>query len=195
MKRLHACYCRSRHWRSTLDRLVPWALADVDLGDHVLELGPGHVPTIPLLRSRTRRVTAIDTDAAIARLRCQPGLGLVRGDAASLPFATGTFSAVVAFTMLHHIPTAELQQQLFREVYRTLTPGGVFVGTDARLSLSLWLFHLGETCACIPPDEAAARFASAGFTNIVVERQARFFSFRAHASVATAGILAERAGQ
>ena len=60
MKRLHACYCRSRHWRSTLDRLVPWALADVDLGDHVLELGPGHVPTIPLLRSRTRRVTAID---------------------------------------------------------------------------------------------------------------------------------------
>jgi hypothetical protein len=34
--------------------------------------------------------------------------GLVRGDAIDLPFATGSFSAVVAFTMLHHIPTMAL---------------------------------------------------------------------------------------
>ncbi len=74
---------------------------------------------MPLLKSRTRRVIAIDNDAfAIAALRHQPALGLVRGDAIHLPVATSSFSAVVAFTMLHHIPTAALQQRLFREVSR-----------------------------------------------------------------------------
>src|SRR5689334_5481452 len=123
MNRLHNLYCRSAHWRSTLEHLVRWAVADVELGEHVLELGPGNRPVMPLLNSRTRRVTAIENDAlAIAVLRHQPALGLVRGDAIDLPFATSSFSAVVAFTMPHHIPTAALQQRLFREVLRTLRP-------------------------------------------------------------------------
>jgi SAM-dependent methyltransferase len=180
MNRLHNLYCRSAHWRSTLEHLVRWAVADVELGEHVLELGPGNRPVMPLLNSRTRRVTAIENDAlAIAVLRHQPALGLVRGDAIDLPFATSSFSAVVAFTMLHHIPTAALQQRLFREVLRTLRPGGLFIGVDVRFSLALWLFHLGDTYCAIPADEAGARLASAGFEDVTIERQPRVFRFRA----------------
>jgi len=183
MNRLHDFYCRSGHWRSTLEQLVSWAIAGVDLGAHVLELGPGQGLVMPLLRSRTTRVTAIDkAPSAIRALGCQPGVGLVRGDATDLPFAAGTFSAVVAFTMLHHIPTKALQQQLFREVFRILQPGGVFVAVDPQFSFGLWLFHLGDTYASIPPDAAAFRLASAGFRNIVVERRPGFFRFCAHSS-------------
>ena len=183
MNRLHHLYCRTAHWRSTLEQLVPWALADVDLGDRVLELGPGPGRVMPLLTSRlgTTRITAIDNDAAsITALRRQKAaLDLVRGDATELPFAISSFSAVIAFTMLHHIPTRDLQQQLFREVSRTLRPGGVFVGMDARFSVGLWLFHLGDTCSFIPPDEAGPRLAAAGFVDIAIERRPGFFRFRA----------------
>jgi SAM-dependent methyltransferase len=180
MNRLHHLYCRSAHWRSTLEHLVPWAVADVDLGEHVLELGPGHAPVMPLLKSRTNRVTAIDNDAlAIAGLRRQPASCLVRGDAIDLPFATGSFSAVVGFTMLHHIPTTVLQQRLFREVLRTLRPGGLFVGIDVRFSFAVWLFHLGDTYCAMPADQAGARLASVGFEDVTIDRQPRVFRFRA----------------
>lgn len=183
MNLVHNVYCRSAHWRSTLEHLVRWAVADVDLGEHVLELGAGNGPVMPLLKSRTRRVTAIDNDAfAIAALR-QPALALARGDATDLPFATSSFSAVVAFTMLHHIPTTALQQRLFREVLRTLRPGGLFIGVDVRFSLALWLFHLGDTYCAIPADEAGARLASVGFEDVTIERQPRVFGFRARCPV------------
>jgi SAM-dependent methyltransferase len=186
MNRLHHLYCRSSHWRSTLQRLVPWAIGGIDLGEHVLELGPGPGLTSPLLESRASRVTAIDIDAsAMAALSRVPRLGLVRGDAEELPFAAGSFSAAVAFTMLHHIPTPARQQQVFREVLRTLAPGGVFLGVDAQASLGLRLFHLGDTCAWIAPDEAAGRLTSAGFRDVVIERQSRFFAFRAYSPVPT----------
>lgn len=186
MNRLHRWYCGSASWRTSLERLVPWALADAVLGEHLLDLGPGSGLAMPLLASRTPRVTAIDLDSsALAAVRRSPSLSLVRGDATSLPFASGTFSAVLAFTMLHHIPTRELQQQLFRDVLRTLRPGGVFVGLDARVSLGLRLFHLGDIWFPLSPDEAGPRLASVGFEEIEIECRPRFFRFCARAPRAT----------
>lgn len=185
MNRLHHWYCRSAHWRSTLEQLLPWALAGVPVGDHLLELGSGPGLVTPMLAARTTRVTAIDTDpTAVAALlrRTAGGVGIVRGDATGLPFAAGTFSAVVAFTMLHHIPTAALQQQLFREVSRTLRPGGVFVGMDARFSLGLWLFHLGDTFAPLAPDTTGPCLAAAGFRDIAIDVRKGYFRFCARSS-------------
>jgi hypothetical protein len=42
MNLCHRVFCSSgRHFESVEDGLLPWALADVDLGDNVLEIGPG----------------------------------------------------------------------------------------------------------------------------------------------------------
>jgi SAM-dependent methyltransferase len=184
MNRLHRWYCRSAHWQSTLDRLVPWGLGDLDLGDHVLELGPGGGLVTRRLATRTARVTAIDCDCSLAGgLRGLPGVRLVCGDAAQLPFASRTFSAVVAFTMLHHVPTADRQQCLFREASRTLRPGGVFVGVDPRSSLGLRFFHLRDTFVPIPPHDIGSRLAAAGFDAIDVDVAPGYVKFGARSRV------------
>ena len=80
-----------------------------------------------------------------------------------MPYADGRFSAVVCFTMLHHLDPAPLQDQAFGEVARVLRPGGTFAGTD---SLGVgWLFkliHVGDTLAAIDPDKLPARLTAAG---------------------------------
>ena len=56
---------------------------------------------------------------------------VVEGDATDLPFPDDHFSGAVSFTMLHHVPTAELQDKLLSEVRRVVKPGGTFVGVDS----------------------------------------------------------------
>jgi hypothetical protein len=41
-------------------KLLPWALAGVDLGDELLEVGPGPGLTTDILRQQTRRLTCIE---------------------------------------------------------------------------------------------------------------------------------------
>src|SRR5256885_685458 len=55
---------------------------------------------------------------------------VVQGDAAMLPFASETFSAVVAVLMLHHLPSSEAQDRAFAEIARVLQPGGHFFAFD-----------------------------------------------------------------
>ena len=42
MNRFHRWYCRTGHWRHEIqDEILPWVLHDLDLGDDILEVGPG----------------------------------------------------------------------------------------------------------------------------------------------------------
>src|SRR2546429_1555688 len=43
---------------------------------------------------------------------------VVQGDATEMPFGDGRFSGVLAFTMLHHVPSRERQDTLLAEVSR-----------------------------------------------------------------------------
>jgi ubiquinone/menaquinone biosynthesis C-methylase UbiE len=43
---------------------------------------------------------------------------VVRGDGAALPFRDGSFDAVVVLTMLHHVPSARLQDEVLGEAGR-----------------------------------------------------------------------------
>jgi hypothetical protein len=43
--------------------------------------------------------------------------------------------------MLHHIPTAGLQDRLFAEACRVLRSGGVFAGSDSASSIPFRVLH------------------------------------------------------
>lgn len=67
MNLCHRVFCSShRYFRSVENTLLPWALADVDLGDNVLEIGPGYGANIRALIGRAPHYTAVEIDRAMA---------------------------------------------------------------------------------------------------------------------------------
>lgn len=184
MNRVHRWLCRSAFWKKALEeKIVPWALKGADLGDKVLEIGPGPGLTTDILRQRFSQVTSIEIDrklaASLSRRLQSTNVRVVEGDATTMPFEDGSFSGVLSFTMLHHIPSAESQNRLLAEVYRTLQPGGMFVGTDSTWSLPFQLFHLGDTLVAVAPDTFGERLEAVGFKDVRVEVAKRAFRFRA----------------
>jgi ubiquinone/menaquinone biosynthesis C-methylase UbiE len=176
MNWLHRRYCASRAWAARVrDEILPGDLQGVELGEDVLEIGPGPGLTTELLRSRVPRLTALEIDTALAeslRARLQDErVEVVTGDASAMPFEDGRFSAAVCFTMLHHVPRAELQDRLFAETRRVLRPGGIFAGSDsspARLGLRFRLLHIGDVMNLVPPETLGARLERAGFQAVEV---------------------------
>jgi ubiquinone/menaquinone biosynthesis C-methylase UbiE len=183
----HRWYCNSKRWAEVMNKYVlPWALGDVELGDDVLEIGPGPGVTTDWLRSRVPRVTAVEIDPKLATSLSKRLTGtnvtVVEGDATALQLADGSFSAAVCFTMLHHVPSAELQDRLLAEACRVLRPGGVFTGSDSTPTLMWNLYHVFDTRTPVDPDTFGARLERAGFTEVSVQRPPggrSGFSFRA----------------
>jgi SAM-dependent methyltransferase len=163
--------------------VLPHALDGIDLGPRVLELGPGYGASTRPLAARARSLTVLEYDPLLAaRLRAELGsVRVVHGDATNMGFGAGSFSAVVCFTMLHHLPGATAQDRLFAEAARVLRPGGVFAGTDSRPSLRWRLIHLGDTCTPIDPGPLPGRLETAGFTRVAVDADERLVRFAAYA--------------
>lgn len=173
MNLLHNRICASAKWEHKVRTgLFPAVLDGLDLGDDVLEIGPGLGVTTRLLTERLDRLTALEIDESyVARLRRELAgrtVEVVHGDAAAMPFADDRFSAVTCFTMLHHVPSPVLQDRVFAEVRRVLRPGGVFAGSDGRLSLRFRLIHLGDVLVPIDPGALPARLKAAGLTDVQV---------------------------
>ncbi|MPY78305.1 MAG: methyltransferase domain-containing protein [Actinophytocola sp.] len=183
MNLLHRRLCASRLWRRHMhDTVLPWALDGLDLGAVMLEIGPGYGANIPALLARTSHLTVLEIDDDLAaRLRARFGdtITVVDGDGAASTLPDAVFSAVVCFTMLHHVPTAARQNALFAEACRLLRPGGVFAGSDGRPSAGFALIHLGDTYNPVRPDALPERLATAGFTDIDVDTRGPNQRFRA----------------
>lgn len=163
-------------------QVLPWAMRDVALTGDVLEVGPGYGITTQWLLERGARLTAIEVDPALAAgLRAQFAgkVDVHEGDGAELPLADASFDAVVCFTMLHHIPSPGQQDRLFAEAARVLRPGGVFAGSDSRLSLRFRLLHIGDTMVPVDPDTLPGRLRAAGFRDAEVGIGGRSLRFRA----------------
>ena len=188
MNWIHNRLCRSERWRRTVERRLPWALAQVDLGANVLELGPGPGLTTDLLRKRVPHLTTIEIDRRLAESLASrlngSNVEVVKGDATEMPFANVQFSSSVCFTMLHHVHTPALQDQLLREVWRVLRPGGAFVGTDSLSSLFMRLIHIRDTFVPIVPGTLGDRLQAAGFQVMEIEKNSEAFRFHARRPVA-----------
>jgi ubiquinone/menaquinone biosynthesis C-methylase UbiE len=180
----HNRICSSEGWAKHVEQnLVPWGLEDVVLGDDVLEIGPGFGATTRLLAPRVDRLSVLElSDGYCRRLRAELGhaVDVTQGDATQMPYPDGRFSAVVCFTMLHHIDPPALQDQAFAEAARVLRSGGVFAGTDSiGAGWRFRLVHVGDTLALVDPETLPARLRSAGFPDAGVDRNERSLRFRA----------------
>jgi len=179
--------CGSEEWRRLVREVIlPWALGDVDLGDEVLEVGPGYGATTDVLGATVPRVTAVEIDEALAamltaRFADNPRVRIVVGDATRMPFEDDRFSGAACFTMLHRVPTDELQDRLFAEVARVLRPGAALVASDAIASDELEAHHVGDTYHPIDPATLPARLAAAGFTDVEVRTSSQGWAATARA--------------
>lgn len=149
----------------------------------MLEIGPGFGATTRLLADRIGRLDVLEVEPRYCRkLAAELGetVTVTQGDATGMPFPDGAFSAVLSFTMLHHIPERRLQDRALAEIARVLRVGGVFAGTDSVGTGALFkLIHLGDTLLPIDPDEMPGRLREAGLGEPVVERRDGSFRFRA----------------
>jgi SAM-dependent methyltransferase len=180
----HNLICSSGWWARRVEReLLPWGLRGCELGDDVLEIGPGFGATTRVLARKLPALTVLELDEGYCRrLRSQLGdaVSVVQGDATRLPFEDGRFSAAICFTMLHHIPQPELQDRAFAEVARVLRPGGTFAGTDSIATGMLFkLIHVGDVLQPIDPGGLPARLEGAGLTGPKVSLGSRSFRFSA----------------
>jgi SAM-dependent methyltransferase len=179
---IHNVVCSSGWWARRVEReLLPWGLSGIELGEDVLEIGPGFGKTTAVLARRPGRLTVVELEESYCR-RLRASLGdsvtVVQGDATKLPFDDGSFSAVVCFTMLHHIPSRQLQDKAVVEAARVLREGGTFAGTDS--VGTGWLFrliHAGDTLNLIDPDALPGRLRDAGLSDVRVSRSGRSMRF------------------
>lgn len=187
MNRVHHWICRSGYWRRRVEEeVLPWALEGLDLGEDILEIGPGYGAATKILGAREGHLTCVELDGSLARglsRRTASGnVSVVQADSLCLPFSEGCFSAVLCFTMLHHLPSPVHQDRLMAEVARVLRRAGTFAGTDSYAGLLFRTIHFGDTYTPVDPRTLKQRLLAAGFEGVNVEYGARDFRFRARRS-------------
>jgi ubiquinone/menaquinone biosynthesis C-methylase UbiE len=167
-------HCGSQEWRDMMrDTIMPWVIRDVDLGDDVIEVGPGYGATLDVLATRPGHVTSVEIDEELAAMLVDRFAGaanveVVRGDATALTFPDARFTGAACFTMLHHVPTVALQDRVFAEVARVLKPGAALVASDSKGSDELKEHHVGDTYNPVDPETLEARLTTAGFRDVEV---------------------------
>lgn len=183
MNVLHRRICSSPKWAAAIqERLAGW-LPTAGIGTDVVEIGPGYGATTAELLRHCERLTAVELDPVLAdglERRFGPAVTVVRASGADTPLPDAAYTGVVCFTMLHHVPNAAEQDRIFAEAYRLLRPGGVFAGSDSRLSLRFRLLHVRDTMVVVDPATLPDRLRRAGFTDVAVTAEPkRPLTFRA----------------
>jgi ubiquinone/menaquinone biosynthesis C-methylase UbiE len=187
VNRVHNLICSSGWWGNRVrHELIPWGLKDIELGDDVLEVGPGFGATTRVLAEQsngTRKLNVLELEPHYCeRLRRTLGdaAEVTQGDATAMPYDAGRFSAVLAFTMLHHITPQASQDKVFAEAARVLAPGGIFAGTDSiGTGMVFKLIHIGDTLEPMDPGTLPGRLERAGFADVSVDLGGRSMRFRA----------------
>lgn len=178
--------CGSDEWRAAIrDVILPWALGSTDLGDDVLEVGPGYGATTDVLCRAVPKLTSVEIDPALAAMLAEryadvPTVRIVNADATALSYPDGSFSGAACFTMLHHVPTDSLQNQLFGETARVLRPGAALVASDSLGSDELAAHHEGDTYHPVDPESLPRRLAAVGFTDVEVRTNPYGWAVVAH---------------
>ena len=95
----------------------------LDATSVVLDLGAGAGAATLAIRQRCAHVVALDASFGMLASGCRDAMACA-GDARSLPFTDGVFTAVVAAFSLNHLATPDVA---LREAARVSRPGGTIV--------------------------------------------------------------------
>ena len=126
-----------RHWWFVgRRRLVTTALAGTGARGRVLDLGCGTGGVLAHL-GEFGDALGLDPAPEAARYCKRRGVPMVVGSGMELPFADGSFDAVLALDVIEHVPD---DVALLREARRVLRPGGVLLVTVPALPW-LWSSH------------------------------------------------------
>jgi SAM-dependent methyltransferase len=180
----HLRMLASPRWAEVLrTHVLPWLESVGELGDDVLEIGPGPGLTTDLLLTLTTRITAVEVDAGLAaqlaRRLAGSNVELINASAERTGLAADRFSAAACFAVLHHIETAAVQDQVFAELLRVLRPGGILVGSEGYDNERTRRAHAGDQFVPVDPDGLPRRLGAIGFTGIAVEHGELDFRFHA----------------
>ncbi len=173
MNENHARVCPSPEWAAYIQNdILPSLVQHADLGEDLLEIGPGPGAATEWLRPRVKRLTVLEIDegaaAKLAERYAGSNVEVVIGDATKLSYPDGSFDSVGSFTMLHHVPTMALQNKILAEALRVLRPGGVLIASDSLASDGLHHFHEGDTYYPIDPGTVVSRLQTIGFGALTV---------------------------
>jgi len=182
MNKRHLETLSSPRWAQLLERdLLPWVDSVADLGDDVLEIGPGPGLTTDLLRRLVPRVTAVEVDDDLARQLAERLAGsnvtVVHGSADQTDFADDRFTAAASFGVLHHAASAQQQDDIFREAFRVLRPGAALVASDGYDNERTREAHVDDQFIPLDPERLPQRLAAAGFTDVTISRGEYDFRF------------------
>ena len=91
-------------------------------------------------------------------------------------------------TMLHHVPTVQLQDALLAEACRVLRPGGWLMGVDSLDNAGWREFHEGDVCVPVDPETFEPRLLAVGFAEVEVEQREEAFRFAGRLGVQQEGV-------
>jgi ubiquinone/menaquinone biosynthesis C-methylase UbiE len=116
-------FCESEFGTAVMDREAAYVKQHVSPAELVLDIGCG----IGSLEERFTDYDIVGLDRSMAMIRTardRVPAPFIRGDARSLPIATGTVDAVVSVATLEFIPNSDA---VLSEAVRVLDPEGTFV--------------------------------------------------------------------
>jgi ubiquinone/menaquinone biosynthesis C-methylase UbiE len=174
MNETHLQFLASPQWAEQLaQEMLPWVAVAGDLGKELLEIGPGPGVSTDLLRKRVFRLTAGEADPslpeALQRRLANTNVEVLCGDGANTGLSDDRFSAATAFSVLHHVPTAEHQDRILAEICRVLRPGGIPVGIDSRDLDMIREGHDHDIFVPIDPETFPERLRRVGFGETTID--------------------------
>ena len=161
----------------------PTALAELEPGETVLDLGSGGGIDVILSARRvgpTGKAYGLDmTDEMLAlaeenrRKSGIPNVEFLKGQIERVPLPDGTVDVIISNCVVN---LSGDKDQVLREAFRVLKPGGRFAISDVvvlgeipapvRRSMELWV---GCVAGALAEDEYRSKLAAAGFTDIDVD--------------------------
>jgi SAM-dependent methyltransferase len=180
----HLKMLASPRWAEVLrQHVLPWLESVGELGDDVVEVGPGPGLTTDLLLTLTARITAVEVDAGLAaqlaRRLADGNVEVINASAERTGLVLDRFSAAACFAVLHHTDTGLAQDRVFAELLRILRPGGVLVGSEGYDNERTRRAHVGDQFVPVDPEELPRRLEAIGFTGVAVEHGEFDFRFQA----------------